>query len=110
MPCPYPAKIRDCYPHGIGVKVVTKTYQAQIYITLRPSVLDPAGTAVQAGLHQMGDTNIDQVRIGKYVELTIQATDEAQAREQLNKICDQVLANPVIEIYRFELVQISVTV
>lgn len=89
---------------------MTTTYQAQIYITLRPSVLDPAGTAVQAGLHQMGDTNIDQVRIGKYVELSIQAADEAAAREQLNQICDQVLANPVIETYRFELVQVSVMV
>lgn len=89
---------------------MTTTYQAQIYITLRPSVLDPAGTAVQAGLHQMGDTNIDQVRIGKYVELSIQAADEAAARAQLNQICDQVLANPVIETYRFELVQVSVMV
>ena len=80
-----------------------QTYQARIYVTLRPSVLDPAGTAVQAGLKQMGYENVEQVRIGKYVELTLTASSEASAHDQLNQICDQLLANPVIENYRFEL-------
>ena len=80
-----------------------QTYQARIYVTLRPSVLDPAGTAVQAGLKQMGYDNVEQVRIGKYVELTLTASSEASAHDQLNQICDQLLANPVIENYRFEL-------
>ncbi|MBW4553672.1 MAG: phosphoribosylformylglycinamidine synthase subunit PurS [Aphanocapsa sp. GSE-SYN-MK-11-07L] len=83
-------------------------FQAQIYVTLRPSVLDPAGTAVQAGLSQMGYTNVEQLRIGKYVELTLTATDEAAARQQLDQICDQLLANPVIENYRFELTALQV--
>ncbi|MGD1713298.1 phosphoribosylformylglycinamidine synthase subunit PurS [Hydrocoleum sp. CS-953] len=82
---------------------MTKQYQAQIHVTLRPSVLDPAGTAIQSGLVQMGHENIEQIRIGKYIELKLQATDEATAREQLELICDQLLANPVIENYRFEL-------
>ncbi|NJN20947.1 MAG: phosphoribosylformylglycinamidine synthase subunit PurS [Leptolyngbya sp. RL_3_1] len=79
------------------------TYQAQIYVTLRPSVLDPAGTAVQSGLAHMGYNQVSQVRIGKYVEVTLSAADEAQARQQLDQICDQLLANPVIENYRFDL-------
>lgn len=83
--------------------VVTQTYQAQIYVTLRPSVLDPAGTAVQSGLQQLGYTDVGQVRIGKYIELTLAAGGEADARSQLDKMCDQLLANPVIENYRFEL-------
>ncbi|MGD1805965.1 phosphoribosylformylglycinamidine synthase subunit PurS [Dapis sp. BLCC M126] len=78
-------------------------YQAHIYVTLRPSVLDPAGTAVQSGLAQMGHENVEQIRIGKYIELKLQATDEATARSQVELICDQLLANPVIENYRFEL-------
>ncbi|MGD1699315.1 phosphoribosylformylglycinamidine synthase subunit PurS [Dapis sp. BLCC M229] len=82
---------------------MTKQYQAQIHVTLRPSVLDPAGTAVQSGLAQMGYENVEQIRIGKYIELKLQATDEATAREQVELICDQLLANPVIENYRFEL-------
>ncbi|MCM1983316.1 phosphoribosylformylglycinamidine synthase subunit PurS [Lyngbya confervoides] len=82
---------------------VTQTYHAKIYITLRPSVLDPAGTAVQSGLSHMGYRNIDHVRIGKYVELEIQAADEAEATRQIDRVCAQLLANPVIENYRFDL-------
>ena len=72
-------------------------------MTLRPSVLDPAGTAVQSGLHHLGFPSVDQVRIGKYIELTLEAADETDARDQLNRMCDQLLANPVIENYRFDL-------
>jgi len=79
------------------------TYQAQVYVTLRPSVLDPAGTAVQSGLHHMGFAGVDQVRIGKYIQLTLTADDEASARQQLDQMCDQLLTNPVIENYRFDL-------
>lgn len=80
------------------------TYQAQIYVTLRPSVLDPAGTAVQSGLHHLGFDKVGAVRIGKYVELTLDATSEEEARQQLDRMCDQLLANPVIENYRIELI------
>ncbi|HIK15868.1 MAG TPA: phosphoribosylformylglycinamidine synthase subunit PurS [Leptolyngbyaceae cyanobacterium M33_DOE_097] len=86
---------------------MTQHYQAQIYVTLRPSVLDPAGTAVQAGLSHMGYDNVTSVRIGKYVEVTLTAPSEADARQQLDQICDQLLANPVIENYRFDLTQVS---
>jgi phosphoribosylformylglycinamidine synthase subunit PurS len=86
---------------------VAQTYQAQIYVTLRPSVLDPAGTAVQSGLKHMGYGNVDSVRIGKFVEMTLTANDEAAAKVQLDKVCDQLLANPVIENYRFELTAVA---
>jgi len=85
--------------------VVKRIYQARIYVTLRPSVLDPAGTAVQSGLEHMGFGNVEQVRIGKYIELTLSAEDEKAATAQLDQMCDQLLANPVIENYRFELVE-----
>lgn len=77
-------------------------YQCRIYVTLRPSVLDPAGTAVESGLEQLGYQGVKQVRIGKYIELTLTATDETAAKQQLDQMCDQLLANPVIENYRFE--------
>ena len=80
-----------------------KNYQAHIYVTLRPSVLDPAGTAVQAGLAHMGYDNVEQVRIGKFIELQIAAKNEKEAHSQLARICEQLLANPVIENYRFDL-------
>ena len=51
----------------------------------------------------MGYDNVAQLRIGKYVELTLSAKDEAEAKQQLDRICDQLLANPVIENYRFDI-------
>ncbi len=83
-------------------------YQARIYVTLRPSVLDPAGVAVESGLKQLGYENVEQVRIGKYIELMICGDNENTAREQLDRICDELLANPVIENYRFDLVEVAV--
>ncbi len=87
--------------------VVTQKYDAQVYVTLRPSVLDPAGTAVCSSIQHLGYDTVEQVRIGKYVEVSLTATDEADARQQLDQICDRLLANPVIEVYRFELTPVA---
>jgi phosphoribosylformylglycinamidine synthase len=83
------------------------TYQVQIYVTLRPSVLDPAGVAVESGIRQLGYAQVEQVRIGKYIQLKITALDLEEAQQQLEQICDRLLANPVIENYRFDLVPIT---
>ena len=82
-------------------------YQAKIFVTLRPSVLDPAGVAVQSGLKQMEYNNVDKVRIGKYIELTITSDSEDSARQDLDQICDKMLANPTIENYRFDLIEVE---
>ncbi len=82
-------------------------YHARIYVTLRSSVLDPAGTAVESGLKQMGYSGVESVRIGKYIELKLKATDEAEAKQQLDEMCDRLLANPVIENYCFELTELA---
>ncbi|MBD2683192.1 MULTISPECIES: phosphoribosylformylglycinamidine synthase subunit PurS [Nostoc] len=84
-----------------------RKYLAKIHVTLRPSVLDPAGVAVQSGLQQLGYDNVEQVRIGKYIELIIVSPDEKKARQDLNNICDQMLSNPVIENYRFDLIEVE---
>lgn len=86
---------------------MSKQYHARIYVTLRPSVLDPAGTAVESGLKQLGYTSVRGVRIGKYIELDLTAQDETEAQNMLDKMCDQLLANPTIENYRFELTELS---
>jgi len=78
-------------------------YSARIYITLRPSVLDPAGTAVESGLHQLGYQQVTGVRIGKYIELKLTSDSEETAKEQLAQMCEQLLTNTVIENYCFEL-------
>ena len=82
-------------------------YQAKIFVTLRPSVLDPAGVAVKSGLKQLGYDNVEQVRIGKYIEITLISPDESTARQKVDRMCDQMLANPVIENYRFDLIEIE---
>jgi phosphoribosylformylglycinamidine synthase len=86
---------------------VQRKYLAKIFVTLRPSVLDPAGVAVRSGLKHLGYNNVEQVRIGKYMELTIISPDESKARQDLNQICHQMLANPVIENYRFDLIEVE---
>ena len=96
----------SCYA-AFSKKPVQIKYIAKIFVTLRTSVLDPAGVAVQSGLKQMGYDNVEQVRIGKYIELTIVAPDEMKARRDLNQICDQMLSNPVIENYRFDLIEVE---
>ncbi|NJL83553.1 MAG: phosphoribosylformylglycinamidine synthase subunit PurS [Chloroflexaceae bacterium] len=83
------------------------TFAAQIYVTLRPSVLDPAGTAVESGLKQLGYNGVTGVRIGKYIQLHLAADDAAAARQQLDRLCDQLLANPTIENYRFEIAEVA---
>ncbi len=86
--------------------IVSMKYQARIFITLRPSVLDPAGTAVQSALKQM-DYHVDSVRIGKYVEIALEANDDEEATQKLDEAADKLLANPVIENYRFEFTQVT---
>ncbi|MEM8718047.1 MAG: phosphoribosylformylglycinamidine synthase subunit PurS [Cyanobacteria bacterium P01_G01_bin.39] len=82
-------------------------YQARIYVTLRSSVLDPAGTAIESGLNQMGYTEVESVRIGKYIELQLSADNEEQAKQHLDEMCDRLLANTVIENYRFEMTELA---
>ena len=82
-------------------------YHARIYVTLRSSVLDPAGTAVESGLQQMGYQGVSDVRIGKYIELHLTASDDDHAKTQLDEMCDRLLANPVIENYCFEIAQLT---
>jgi phosphoribosylformylglycinamidine synthase PurS subunit len=89
---------------------MARKYKSHIYVTLRPSVLDPAGTAVESGLKQLGYKGVEEVRIGKYIELTLTAADEVEAKQQLDQMCDRLLANPVIENYRFELTELTVAV
>jgi phosphoribosylformylglycinamidine synthase PurS subunit len=78
------------------------TFTAQVVVTLKPVVNDPQGIAVRNGLRQLGFNGVGDVRVGKYIELTIDAEDEAQAREHVIKMCEKLLRNPVIEDYRID--------
>ena len=80
-------------------------WQAKVYVTLKPGVLDPQGKAVEHALCSLGYENTQNVRIGKYIELSLQADSRRQAEQQLEEICRKLLANTTIENYRFELTE-----
>ncbi len=77
--------------------------KARVYVSLKPTVLDPQGQTIQRALHGMGHPEIASVRQGKYFEIEMEGLAAAQARADLDKIAGDVLANPVIEEYRVEI-------
>jgi phosphoribosylformylglycinamidine synthase len=70
----------------------------RVYVTLKPSLLDSAGRTVAGALQKLGYSELEEVRIGKLIELKLDTYDEARVKE----MCDRLLANPVIEDYRIE--------
>lgn len=78
-------------------------FTARIKITLRPSILDPQGKAVEHAISSLGVPAVKDVRIGKYIVLTVNEPSEEQARAATEEICQKLLANPVMEDYSFEL-------
>jgi len=81
-------------------------YLAKVYITLKPTVNDPQGLTIKGALHNLGFASVEDVRAGKYMEIRIETDDINTARDQINEMCHKLLANPVIENYRFELEKI----
>ena len=77
--------------------------KAQIHITLKSGVLDPQGKAIQTSLGALGFGGVDNVRQGKFIELDIAADTESEARTRLKEMCEQLLANTVIESYKIDL-------
>ena len=75
-------------------------FDIAIAVTLKRVVNDPQGLVVHSGLEQLGFTGVGEVRVGKYIEMTVDATDEAAARDQVMQMCEKLLRNPVIEDYR----------
>ena len=77
-------------------------YLAKVHVTLKPVVNDPQGLAIRGGLRQLGFDHVESVRAGKYLEIRLAAADEAAARAAVEDMCRKLLANPVIEDFRFE--------
>lgn len=79
--------------------------QARIKITLKHGVLDPQGKAIENALAGLGFSGVNDVRQGKYIEVDLAEQDEGRARAQVEKICEDLLANTVIENYAYELIK-----
>jgi phosphoribosylformylglycinamidine synthase PurS subunit len=82
-------------------------YLAKVYITLKPTVNDPQGLTIRGALHTLGFQSVTEVRAGKYIEIKINEKSVEKARNETQEMCKKLLANPVIENFRFELEQIE---
>lgn len=76
--------------------------RVKIYVSLKQGVLDPQGKAIERSLHTLGYNEVGGVRAGKYFELELDAASREAAEVRIREICDRLLANPVIEDFRFE--------
>ncbi|HVH51319.1 MAG TPA: phosphoribosylformylglycinamidine synthase subunit PurS [Gaiellaceae bacterium] len=78
--------------------------KATVLVRPKPGILDPQGDAVESALEHLGFA-VSGARVGKVVDLEVTATDPAEARAQVEKMCEQLLANPLIESYEIELAE-----
>ena len=77
--------------------------RAKVHVTLKQGILDPQGKAIEHALDSLGFKNAANVRVGKYMELDLNETDKAKAEAQVRQMCERLLANTIIEEYRYEL-------
>jgi len=78
-------------------------YIAKVYITLKPTVNDPQGLTIKGALHTLGFSTVKEVRAGKYIEIKLEENDREKAGAEAQDMCKKLLANTVIENFRFEL-------
>ena len=76
--------------------------RAQVYVTYKEGVLEPQGIAVKGILASLGFDEVKQVRVGKYIEVELEQSPDGNLRDRLQDMCGKVLANPVIEDFRFD--------
>jgi len=77
--------------------------KARVYVTLKPSVFDPQGSVVANALSSLGYDDVKDVRQGKFFEVELESGDAATAKARVTEMADKLLANPVIESYRVEI-------
>jgi phosphoribosylformylglycinamidine synthase len=82
-------------------------FLAKVYVSLKPTVNDPQGLTIKGALHELGFGNVNSVRAGKYMEILVDEVEQAKVNEQLERMCHKILANPVIESFRFELEEVA---
>lgn len=86
-----------------GFVIVVYMIKAKVYITLKKGVLDTQGKTVKSALDSMGYKEVIDLRIGKFMEMELEVDSKDMAEKRLNEMCEKLLANPVIEDYRFEI-------
>jgi phosphoribosylformylglycinamidine synthase subunit PurS len=74
-------------------------FSAHVNVMLKPGIADPQGQTIERSLPVLGYTGVRDVRVGKRIELELEAANESEARDRVTEMCDKLLANPVIESY-----------
>lgn len=82
-------------------------FLAKVLVTLKPTVNDPPGLTVMGGLKTMGFDSVESVRLGKYLEVKVNESDKSKAEAQVAEMCRKLLANPVIEEFSYDLVELD---
>ena len=75
------------------------SYSARVSVMLKPGIADPQGQTIERALPALGYTGVEDVRVGKVIELNVSAGSEGEARSRIEEMCERLLANPVIESY-----------
>jgi len=78
-------------------------FRASVYVTPKAGILDPQGATIERALPALGFEGVQNIRVGRYVTLDVQGTDPEVVRRDVDDMCRRLLANPIIEDYRFEL-------
>jgi phosphoribosylformylglycinamidine synthase PurS subunit len=86
-------------------ELLVPLFRARVQVSLRPSVLDPAGEATRAAATRLGVEGIQRLRIGKAIEVELEAPDRAAAQQRMERLSDRLLANPVIEDWSLDLAE-----
>ena len=82
-------------------------FMARVFVRLKPTVNDPQGQTIRGSLRQLGFETVEGVRAGKYLEISLNEKNKGAAEAKVREMCERLLANPVIEDYRFELEESS---
>jgi phosphoribosylformylglycinamidine synthase subunit PurS len=89
---------------GWGRRLKVLNMRVKIFVSLKSGVLDPQGKAIERSLHTLGYNEVQNVRMGKYLEFTVEGSSSRETAEsRIREMCEKLLANPVIEDYRFEI-------
>ena len=85
----------------------SRSFLAEVFVSLKPVVNDPQGLAVRDGLRSLGYREVEAVRVGKYIRVTLDAGSPDDAEERVVRMCEQLLTNPVMETYRIEITALA---
>ncbi|MDI3542722.1 MAG: phosphoribosylformylglycinamidine synthase subunit PurS [Candidatus Atribacteria bacterium] len=82
-------------------------YRGKVIVTLKPGVFDPQGVTIRSALHTLSYKEVEEVKAGKYFEIILELENCSQAEKRIQEMCDQLLSNPVIESYSYQLEEIK---